>query len=371
MRRAGALLALILIAFACFALPANAEGEEEGKRLWNDFRDSLPDLVRDRLPEQADDRKLTELVGMKSLLALFARSVGDGLGEVLPFLASLLGIVLLGAAAELLRPDRLSESVRRAMGAAISASAAVMIWQCAERGVDSLLSLLSGMRVVIAGAIPALTGVQLAAGQGGTAAAGGTALAAGIALTEVLASGVLPAIAGCSFGFALVGSLGGGLKLDGIAKTLRGLYTTLLGLVSFILTTSLALQKSLASAADGAAMRSAKYAVGSMIPLVGGTISAVLGTLGSSMTLLKNSIGVGAVAALLMLALPTLVYLLLARFSFSISAAAAHLLGAPSMERLLAEFRGVYDMLLAVGAISAVMFLISLSLMLGGTGVAV
>lgn len=369
MKRVALLALMLLITFFALAIPAGATGEDDVKRLWSDFRDSLPNLVRDRLPEDADESRLTELVGVKSLLGLLAESVGDGGVEVLPFLASLFGIVFLGAAAELLCPDRLSESVRRAMGAAVSASAAVMIWQCAERGVSSLLSLLSGMRAVISGVIPALTGVQLAAGQGGAAAVSGTALAAGIALTEVLGSGMLPSIAGCSFGFALVGSLGGNLKLDGLAKALRGLYTTLIGLVSFILTTSLALQKSLASAADSAAMRGAKYAVGSMIPIVGGTISSVLGTLGSSMTLLKNSIGVGALLALLLLALPCLVYLLLARFSFSVSASVAHLVGAGSIERLLAEFRSVYDMLLAVGAISTVMFFISLSLMLGGSGV--
>jgi stage III sporulation protein AE len=181
---------------------------------------------------------------------------------------------------------------------------------------------------------------------------------------------VLPGVAGCSFGFALLSSLGGEIKLDGIAKSLRGLYLAIIGLVSFLLTTSLAMQKTIVSSADTAALRSAKYAVGTMIPIVGSTISSLAGTLGASMALLKSTVGVGILAAILLLSLPPLIYLLLARFSFSIAGAVAHLLGLTRLEALYGEFRGVYDMMLAVGAISCCMFLISLSLLLGGLGVA-
>ncbi len=357
---------MLVLLSLLLTLPCAAE-ELDGKELWGGFLDGLPDLVRDRMPENGDSESVGELVGIKSLLALLGESTVEGVREVLPFLSSLLGIVLIGAAAELLRTQGGGVGTRRAAGAAISATLATLIWQYASVGVSSLMSLLSDMQSVMTGAIPALTAVYVAAGHGGTAAVGATALSAGIALTETVAAGVLPTVAGCSFGFALVGSLGGEMKLDGIAKSLRGLFMTVLGLISFVLTCSLALQKSLTSAADSAAMRGAKYAVGTMIPIVGGTISSVLGTLAGSLTLLKKTVGVGAVAALLLLALPTLLYLLLARFSFSIAGAVAHLFGVTSIEKLLGEFRGIYDMLLAVGAICTVMFLVSLALLVGGT----
>lgn len=366
MKKIGKGFLLTLLLFLLTAVPVAAEELDEGK-VWGGFLDALPDLVRDRMPENADSESVGELVGLKSLFSLLGESAADGVREMLPFLSSLIGIVLLGAAVELLRTRGGGEGARRLAGAAISATLASLIWKCASVGVSSLTSLLSDMQSVITGAIPAFTAVYIAAGHGATAAVSGTALSAGIAVTETVAAGVLPTVAGCSFGFALVGSLGGEMKLDGIAKNLRGLFMTVLGLVSFALTCSLALQKSLTSAADSAAMRGAKYAVGTMIPIVGGTISSVLGTLAGSMTLLKNTVGVGAVAALLLLALPTLLYLLLARFSFSIAGAVAHLFGVGALEKLLGEFRGIYDMLLAVGAICTVMFLISLSLLIGGT----
>ena len=362
---------LALVSLWLFPIVSSAAETPSADELWQQLRDSLPDLVADRLPETPDEDAILELVGLRALLSQLLSGLGDGLGEVLPLLASLLGFTLLGAVAEMLSADTKSEGTRRLMGAALSASYATLIWERARGGVTATVTLLDELCETVGTAIPILTAVQVAAGRGVSAAISSSGLSFGIMIVETVATAVLPAVAGCSFGFALISSLGGELRLDGIAKSLRGLYLTVLGLLSFLLTTSLAMQRTLVGSADTAALRSAKYAVGTMIPIVGGTISSLLGTLGSSMTLLKNTVGVGVLAALLLLALPPLIYLLLARFSFSIAGAVAHLLGVGRLETLLSEFRGVYDMMLAVGAICCCMFLIALSLLLGGMGVSV
>ena len=364
------LFLLPLLIVLLFPLRASAAETPDADSIWQQLRDSLPDLVSDRLPETPDADAVLELVGLRGLLSALLTGLGDGIASVLPFLSSLLGFTLLWAVADLLRVDTKSEGMRRLVGAALSATFATLIWERAKGGVSATVTLLRELAETVGGAIPVFTAVEIASGEGMRAAIGSSALSFGVAIVESVAASVLPTVAGCSFGFALIGSLGGEIRLDGIAKSLRGLYLTVLGLLSFLLTTSLAMQKTLVSSADTAAIRSAKYAVGTMIPIVGGTISSLVGTLGASMSLLKSTVGVGILAAILLLTLPPLVYLLLARFSFSIAGAVAHLLGLARLEGLFSEFRGVYDMMLAVGAISSCMFLISLSLLLGGAGVA-
>ena len=369
-RRLLSVLALLALAFFS-PMQVSAAETPDGASIWRELRDSLPDLVADRLPSEPDADAVLELIGLRGMLSALLSGLGEGLSEVLPFLSSLLGFTLLWAVAELLRADTKSKGMQRLVGAALSASFATLIWERARGGLSATVTLLGELSETVTAAIPAITALQVASGEGIRAAVSASSLSFGIALVESVAGAVLPAVAGCSFGFALIGSLGGELRLDGISKSLRGLYLTVLGLLSFLLTTSLAMQRTLVGSADTAALRSAKYAVGTMIPIVGGTISSMLGTLGASMSLLKGTVGVGVLAAILLLAIPPLVYLLLARFSFSISGAVAHLLGLSRLEGLLAEFRGVYDMMLAVGAISSCMFLISLSLVIGGTGVSV
>jgi stage III sporulation protein AE len=368
--KALSLVLLLLAALLLCPLEASAAEIPDADSIWEQLRNAMPDLVADRLPDSPDADAVLSLVGLRGLLSALLSGVGEGLASVLPFLSSLLGFTLLWAVAELLRSDTKSEGIRRLMGAALSATFATLIWERAKGGVSATVTLLRELSETVGGAIPVLTSVKIASGEGLGAAVGGSALSFGVAVVESVAASVLPCVAGCSFGFALIGSLGGELKLDGISKSLRGLYLTVLGLLSFLLTTSLAMQKTLVSSADTAAVRSAKYAVGTMIPIVGSTISSLVGTVGASMSVLKSTVGVGILAAILLLALPPLVYLLLARFSFSIAGAVAHLLGLARLEGLFSEFRGVYDMMLAVGAISTCMFLISLSLLLGGAGVA-
>ena len=131
-----------------------------------------------------------------------------------------------------------------------------------------------------------------------------------------------------------------------------------LGVASTLAGAGLALQTTIAAAGDSLAMRSAKYAVGSMIPLVGGSIGSALGTLTASLATVKSVVGVSGVAVLLLMTLPVLVYLLLTRLAVSVAGAVAGLFGFSAGEILLAEFRRLFDMLLAMTAAAGVTFMI-------------
>ena len=207
--------------------------------------------------------------------------------------------------------------------------------------------------------------LSLAGGGAATAAAAAGGIAAITSLVGRFFCRVLPAVAGCCFGLSLVGALGDGeVKLDGISANLRGFFLFAAGILSALFTGSLALQTGLAAASDGVALKTAKAALSGMIPLVGGTVSGTLATVAGSLSLLRKTVGVGAVYALLVLLLPTLVRLLLFRFSFSLSAAVARIFSLSSTERLLGEFRSVSDLLLASLAMGATMLFVAVGVLL-------
>ena len=108
-------------------------------------------------------------------------------------------------------------------------------------------------------------------------------------------------------------------------------------------------------------MKTARYAVGNMIPIVGGTLGASLGTLGASLAAVKNGVGIGAVAVVLSLAVPCLVELYRSRLSLSLAEAFSRLLGFETGEKLLGEFRSALDMLLGVTAFTSLSFLLYLA----------
>ena len=111
------------------------------------------------------------------------------------------------------------------------------------------------------------------------------------------------------------------------------------------------------------ATQSVRFALGNMIPVIGGQLGGTLRTLSASLGLLKNTVGALSVAALLLLLLPPLVSLLLHRFFLSLSASFSKMLGAGRAEKVFLAFRGMYDLAVATLALTLVTFLLLLALL--------
>ncbi len=358
------LFALLLVAL--LTLPASAAGAtdpaENETAGWDDLLAGLPDGVREKMPENGDVKTLSELVGVKSFFSLLSAGLSDGWQVVLPGFLSLLALVLLSACYELFARGGTGE--RTLVSAVLSVVVSLAVWRVAEGTVASVVDCLSSLSEVLSAFLPVMTALSLSGGGVATAAAAGTGISAILSLVGLFFCRVLPAVAGCCFGLSLVGTFGeNGLKLDGISSNLRGFFLFAAGILSTLLTASLALQTGLSAASDGVALKTAKTALSGMIPVVGGTVSGTLSTVSGSLLLLRRSVGVGAVYALLLLVLPTLIRLLLFRFSYSLSAAVARAFSLSSTERLLGEFRAVSDLLLASLAMGAAVFFIAVGVL--------
>ena len=354
-----------IVLFACLALvllalPVSAmENDEQTPASWNDFLSGLPDGVRERLPESDDVTALSDLVGVKSFFALLSEGFSSGWQTVLPTFLSLLALILLAACYDLFARNGGSEN-RALISGALSVALALSVFRLAQGTVSDAVGCLSSLSQVMRAFLPVMTALSFSGGGVAVAAASGAGISAILTLVGLFFCRVLPAVAGCCFGLSLVGSLGeNDLKLDGISSNLRGFFLFSAGILSTLLTGSLALQTGLSSASDGVALKTAKTALSGMIPIVGGTVSGALATVTGSLSLLRRAVGIGAVYALLLLLIPTLIRLLLIRFSFSLSAAVARAFSLSSTERLLGEFRAVSDLLLASLAMGTAVFFIA------------
>ena len=352
---------LALLFFALLSLPASADGaspDKTGDAAWDDFLAGLPDGVREKLPASDDVGELTDLVGVKSFFLLLSEGLSDGWKTVLPGFFSLLALVLLSACYELFARGGTGE--RTPVSGALAVVVSLAVYRIAAGTLSSVGDCLSSLSKVLGAFLPVMTALSLSGGGIATAAAASGGIAAILSFVGLFFCRILPAVAGCCFGLSLCGALGGDeLKLDGLSSNLRGFFLFAAGILSTVFTASLSLQTGLSASSDGVALKSAKPALSGMIPIVGGTVSGTLSTVTGSLSLLRRSVGVGAVYALLLLVLPTLIRLLLFRFSYSLTGAVARAFSLSSTERLLGEFRAVFDLLLASLAMGATLFLIS------------
>ncbi|MFA5561727.1 MAG: hypothetical protein WDA00_03725 [Eubacteriales bacterium] len=343
--------------------PPSATGSPEAEDTdWlAEFRAALPDLVADRVEVRTPEDAMA-LVGFEHLSHVLWQGLRDATPRILSTFATLCGLAVLGGAVTLLSDGLQKGELRQALATLTGVASALAIYALVADTVTRTTAYLADLRDFAVALLPVMSGLYVAGGNTATAVANSAATSGMLLLMEGLGAGVLSPLVSACFAFALVGALGGGVKLDGVAKNLRGIYLTLLGLMAAVATASLGLQTALAQATDSVGIRTARFAVGSMIPLVGTALGSTLSTLSASLTLIKSTVGVGAVAAVVLLTLPIVIELYGTRLCLSLCASLAKMLGFESGERLLTDFRGIFDMALAVVAFTSVMFIMYLTI---------
>lgn len=366
------LIAVLCILFStalCICVGGADEEADLPREELDSFLDSLPDGVLDKLPSDigagdADSllSSATEISSVTYLLGMIFDAFGGALNEILPTLTLLLGIVVLSAAAH---------SFSSGFGGGMSSAVAFACRLCsfcaiAAISVGSLSRLkeyFDSLFAAVAAFVP-LSGVLYAMGGNLTGAASGTVtLSATLAICQFFfAETVIPVFCAC-LALSLLSVFDGvsASAASSISTTVKKWYTTALAFIMMVLTAAVAAQGVLASKADGAAMRSVRFAASSFIPVVGGTVSSTLGTLAASVELLRGAVGVMGVVIILMMLIPVVVYLAAMRGALAVASFTAGMLGCSGEKRLLDEIGSLYGYLEGIAAISAVVFIIALA----------
>ncbi len=355
------------------ALPACAATETEALILppaYTELPDCIPPeldtLLPDGLFSPDPDRVLeaaTAATDWRYLLHALLSVFGLRLGDAVALLATLLGLLLLAALLARLRDALGGRSgeicgfcLRLSLYAAIVAQTAGMV-ALVQTFFDRLTALTAGM-------IPAMGALYAMGGNLGQAALQEELLLTFLAMCAYIGGTLTPAVCAISLSLALLDAFGTHLTLAPLAAQIKQWYTSLLGIVMFLLSLALTTQSVLTGRADTLAMRGAKYAVGSLIPVVGGAVAGTLGTVAESVRLLRGVCGIAGVVLVAWLLLPTLVELLLFRAALRLATTVAAMLGCDGENRLLSEMASLQGYMAAAVAISSVMFLLALALLI-------
>jgi stage III sporulation protein AE len=166
--------------------------------------------------------------------------------------------------------------------------------------------------------------------------------------------------------FALLGVFGTGTAGRGatIGGKLKKWYTTALSLTMLLLTASLGAQTTLAARADSMGFRTARFALSSSIPVIGGGLSDMLRTAATGVGWLRGVVGLGGVALLLWLLLPHVIHLFVTRTVYALAGDVAGWLGCEDEAKLLGEVAGLFGYMIAVAVLCVMTFFLSLVLLL-------
>ena len=342
------LLLTIIVILPLFTVVSHAEGEAE--QYISDFEKLLPEGYGGL----GNAEEITKLSSVKALFSEIFSAISGQAGRVGRFFMLLIGCIALSALCR-----GVSERLVEAVSLSVGIISSLLIFGYIKPLFDEISASLSSIIGFFTSLIP-LTAAVTALGGGTTGASlQASAMYSTVAVGQLLFEKIFMIVCSLGLSMSLISAFGG--ATDSVVKGIRNIFGWISGICTAIIAAAFSLQTMIASSADSAAMRAAKYTAG-LIPMVGGTVSGALSTLAAGLSYAKSIIGVGAIVVIISMALSPLILLLLYRLAFSASITMSELVGASAISKTLGAFRFSLDSLIAVYALSAIIYVFEILL---------
>ncbi len=373
-KKAVCFLILFFSMLSIFTTSACAEDVEYSTEIlpseYLDLLHALPDTLTDLLPDGlfstvADEVTVSvmELSDFSYLLRTLLSLIGLRLGDCVRMFAVVLGVLLLVTVLRTWNQTHGAGGIMKAFSLLCDLFVILALVGESYAGMKSVKEYLDALGGFTAASVPLLGALYSMGGNVATAAASASGLSLFLTLLEgVVGATVIPVCAIC-LAFSLLSSLEPSLRLGGLVGTVKRQYSTLLGFLMMLLMAMLGAQTTLGARSDTLAMKSFKFATGNLIPVVGGSVSELLRTVGAGISYLRGGVGICGVLLLVLLLLPTLVELLLLRMTWQLLSGIAELLGCDSEKRLLDEFASLHGFLIAAVSICSAVPILSFTLL--------
>lgn len=147
------------------------------------------------------------------------------------------------------------------------------------------------------------------------------------------------------------------LNLGGIITMLKKLITTAISTLSAIFVSILSVKTAVASRADALGLRSVRFAINSVVPIIGSSISEGLLSIQSYSSLIKTSVGVVGIIAVFAVFLPALAEVNIWRAVLSVSGLCGEVFGDESSVNAIKTFKDtllIVDVLLILTMVTTI-----------------
>lgn len=327
--------------------------------------DSLPYDTQNHLEElgiNASDYNWVNAVSVESVFAHIFEIIKTGAKKPLTVGAALIAIILISAAFNAVA-DGGSTSLSASFATVLS-SAAVLINPLLAV-ISNTVGVLKAITVFMSAFIPIFAGI-VAAGGGALSAVSMSAVLLGATnvISYIASFVVVPLLCGY-LSLSIAASVSPLVAKTGIADGIKQLSLWIMSLLSTVFIGILSIQTSVNAAADTLGLKTAKFVLGSAVPVAGTALSEALSTVTASMGLLRSSVGIYAVYCCVAIILPFLSELLLWKLMLTVVSAVADLFAASALSSLFKSVNTVVTVTIGIILLTAVLFIISLAVVTG------
>lgn len=330
--------------------------------------EAVPDEAREILdgaeitPDNSGAMGLTFGGVLSEIFELIKHKAGAPLG----LFCSLLGVILLCVIAESLVEKGQLKGVFSVVGvlcgAGISAAAVGSV-------LNETLGVLSSAADFMLVFIPAFTGLAAVLGHVSTAAAVNSVVLAATQLFSQLSVNFLAPLCGTMLGVSAAGAADPQMKLDKLGEIIKKFVIKGLTLIMTVFMSVLSAQTLVASSADNAAIKAAKFMVSQGVPIVGSTISDSVNMFSGGLMTLKGSVGTYGMVAAAAIIVPALIGLACYRLALYCAQTVAEMFGLKELAALFKSCCSVMEIIVAVTVCFLLLNTLAVFLMLAITNV--
>lgn len=364
------ILFLLLLTTHCLAAsPVEELADQFGLEL---LQQQIPPSAKD----MADELSLNDLsmgkiltVSPQALWQMLTKHFSQTVATYKKELFSILAAVLLCAILSVLGEKTQASCVFGLIGIlSITAILCGPVLECLEQGAESIRACAQFMLAYV----PVYATVVATGGAPATAAVYHGVLMMAAQTVAQLAAGVFLPLTQSYMMLSLAGGIGQNNGIVMISSAIKKIINWGLVLVMTVFTGLLSLQSFLSSAADGAAVKTAKFLVGSFIPVVGSVLTDALSAMQGSLQIIKASVGSFGILIAVLTFLPVLLHITVLRGVVAIAAITGEMLSVSPVKGILSGFSNLLSIMTAILLSMMMLLVISTAVMLsltGGTGV--
>lgn len=343
-------------------------GTSTAQESWNTLTESLPKEIQTELHDFSleDLSSAADLLREKSNIWYWIQQILHYFTSLLPDMidlaAPLISLMIIIAAIQLFIPSSVSPAMQKAFMTYTGLVTALMLYRPMCDTLNLTEICLNQLCSIMNLLTPIMETIFLSAGSLTQLSVSTQAIMLFITATGNFTAYLLTPLTTLLFTLSTVFSICDEAKMNHLTGTLRKLIMRLLQLITIFFSFMLSTQSILAKSADSLGMKTARFAIGSFIPIAGGILAETLSTLREGFSLLKNAAGIGGILVMLLLLLPDILRLFLTRFTLYLIGTAADLLRLDKFSSLANELHGILEILIGLVLFTAIMFILILIL---------
>lgn len=242
------------------------------------------------------------------------------------------------------------------IGAIISTS----IWQSISAAVNAA----KGCSSFMLSFVPVFATAIALSGKSATATSMSALLLAACEIVSYASSFIVLPLMGGYLAISISSGVSPLINSSDIVEGVKKFSLWILSLLGTLFIGVLGIQTAINSAADSVSLRAAKFILGTSVPVAGGVLSEAVSTISASMGLIRSSVGIYGVVAILFMLLPIVTELVMWRCVLMINMSLGELFTLPKITRILKAIDSMISLLIGVVLTVGGVFIISLTVVI-------